>query len=1366
MINKIIKFFKIYWINLLLSICIISVVIGIAVFTWFCIEGFSHMEGFSKRQAAGQMALLLPMFIIVHLVTLPIMLGAQFFMLHGGGLAKILGGSESSKSKSKVHWDEVIGMEMAKQDSWEIVEFLRNKKKLAVIGGTNMKGALMFGPPGCGKTYLAKAIATESHLPFLSTVGSEFVTMLQGMGAMRMKSMFKKARKLAKVEGGCIIFIDEIDSFARPRSEIETGGGATTSNNATINQFLTELDGMKKKDDNIFVLAATNVDESKLDPAVVRSGRFDRKIHIDKPTTRERKALLKFYLAKVTYDQKINVDEIAERLHGFTPADVNSLIKEAGAIALRSNANLIETNHFENAISRMMTSKEKSRSSSTIQPKGKVRFDDIIGIEEAKQHAKELVNTLKDRHLMEKIGDKATRCSLLLGPSGSGKSYLAKAIATEADVPFLTVMGSEFIDQFMNQGPIKMREFFSEARMLAKAEDACLVFIDEIDAFARNREKMFGYMQNPTLDQFIRELDDLRHNNINIIVLAATNLAEEDLDQAILKIGRFDHKIILELPRAKQREEILQYFLKKEKKTDDIDLKLLANKTPSFSPADLESMVKTASLSALRNKREMIHMSDLNSALVEIQEDVNKRGDISMANTKVNIPWNEVIGMDETKKNAWEIVELLKDRRKLKVVGGKIIKGLLMIGPPGCGKTYLAKAIATEAGYPFLSVVGSEFVDKYVGEGARKIRDLFAAARSLAKAEGGCIVFIDEIDAFIKPRTNEMNGNTNSENATINQFLAELDGLGRAEDGNVIILAATNMPPESLDPAVMRSGRFDRKLEIVKPSAKDREELLNFYLTKVETDGAIDVKLLSEKTKWFSAADINNMVREAGIFALRENREKLSMDDLNKGMKRVMDSIENMGEDKILGDKVNVKWEEVIGMPDAKEEALEIVKMLKDRNIVKAIGGKIVKGVVLFGPPGCGKTYLAKAMATEAGFPFISKVGSEFVTMWVGEGGKKMRDMFKEARALAKTEGGCIIFIDEIDAFARPRGSNQNSSSNSENATINQFLTEMDGLKNESNNIMILAATNARENQIDPAVMRAGRIERKIYISLPTLEERKELFKFYFSRVSIADDVSPDRWARIAVGTSPSDIDSIVREGGLLALRGKRESITHKDLMEGYDRITLGSVSREKYNKKSIMKTAYHESGHAILTYLVHPSSEVIKATIKPRKGSLGMIQNRPIEELALNSPNKEQWLSEIQIMLAGYVAEKLTFGTTASGVGGGPGSDFHRAMSVANYMVRSLGMGASGLIGDFTAMEEDALSERTKVILENDVQDILQSCLKKTTEILTEYKAVLEYFAQELMEKGDLEYDDVQDIFNKFKLKPAAVRPSTIEEV
>jgi len=301
-----------------------------------------------------------------------------------------------------------------------------------------------------------------------------------------------------------------------------------------------------------------------------------------------------------------------------------------------------------------------------------------------------------------------------------------------------------------------------------------------------------------------------------------------------------------------------------------------------------------------------------------------------------------------------------------------------------------------------------------------------------------------------------------------------------------------------------------------------------------------------------------------------------------------------------------------------------------------------------------------------------------------------------------------------------------------------------------------LGATNVKESDLDSAVMRAGRLERKIYVTLPTLDERKDLFDFYFKQVKIADDVTSDRWARIAVGVTPSDIDNIIREGGLLALRGNRDVINHKDLMEAYDRITMGAVSREKYNRPSLLKTSYHEAGHAIMTYLVHPTNEVIKATVKPRKGSLGFVAYRPIEELAVNSPSKEHQLSNIEVALAGYVAEKISLGTTASGVGGGPGSDFHYATQIANLMVWSLGMGDSGLIGDFTAVKEGQIAQKTLEVLNDDAQKILQDCLQNTTKILTEHKDVLEYFAQELLEKGDLEYDDVQAIFNKFSLKAA----------
>ncbi len=1094
--KKFLLLLRLNWIKILLFFFISFFLSVVILFLSSGFQSYFSLETFSRKQLSAQMAFFFFIGILSALIQLPIFLGMQYYFLQGGGISKLLGSDSAEKAKADVKWNEVIGMENAKRDAWEIVQFIKDSNKIKAIGGSMIKGVMMIGPPGCGKTYLAKAMATEAGLPFLSAVGSEFVGIIVGLGAARIKSLFKHARKLAKAEGGCIIFIDEIDSFARPRTE-DRGFGGAMSQNATVNQFLTELDGLRKKENNIVVLAATNVPPDQLDPAIMRSGRFDRKIFVEKPTAKEREQLIKFYLSKVKAEPEINVELIAEKCQWFSPADINNMVREASILALRE--------------------------------------------------------------------------------------------------------------------------------------------------------------QRPITTQ-----------------------------------------------------------------------------------------------------------SDILKALNSIISSIEKMGEDKILSARVNVKWDDLIGMDETKKDAWEIVELLRDRNRLKVMGGQIIKGVMLIGPPGCGKTYLAKAVATEAGFPFVSTTGSDFInnDPGVGTGALKLKKVFKEAREMAKAEGGCIIFIDEIDAFIRPRDpdpfSRVGGGGVYYNANINQFLAELDGL-KGENNNIVILAATNVPEENLDPAVLRSGRFDRKIYLQKPSSKDRQALLKYYLAKIKTDENINIELLADKAKWFSAADISNMVRESGILALREKREIISMDDLLKALERVMASVEVMGENKILGGKVNIKWSEVIGMTDAKAEAWEIVKLLKDRNLLKAIGGKIVKGVVMFGPPGCGKTYLAKAMATESGFPFMSAVGSDLVGIYIGEGAKKMKDIFKEARALAKAEGGCIIFFDEIDSFATPRFADRGWGGGiMHNATVNQFLTELDGLRQQENNIVVLAATNVREQDLDPAITRAGRLERKIYITLPNVQERRDIFKFYLAKVSVEESVDANVLARTTVGFTPSDIDNMIREAGLIAMRHDRNTITHKDLSEAYDRITLGAPSKEQYSKKSITKTAYHEAGHAILTYLTHPTDEVIKATIRPRKNALGFIYSRSIEELQTGAPSKEHLLSLIKIALAGYAAEKITMGTTAAGVIG----DFEKVYELAHQMVWSCGMGKSGILGGIRAVRNQSgdpfISEKTKEILDNDVQDILQVSLKETTEILTNHHDVLEYFAQELLKKGDLEYDEIVAIFNKFGLKPA----------
>jgi len=459
-----------------------------------------------------------------------------------------------------------------------------------------------------------------------------------------------------------------------------------------------------------------------------------------------------------------------------------------------------------------------------------------------------------------------------------------------------------------------------------------------------------------------------------------------------------------------------------------------------------------------------------------------------------------------------------------------------------------------------------------------------------------------------------------------------------------------------------------------------------------------------------------------------------------------------LGQKKIKTADVNVKWSDVVGMESSKREVAEVISLLKDRTQLKRVGGRIIKGILMSGPPGCGKTYLAKALATETGLPFLATVGSEFMGMFVGMGAARLKSLFKEARTLADLHGGCLIFIDEIDTIARPRvGISGMGGGMSYNATVNQLLTEMDGLRQTENNIVIVAATNVNENELDQALMRAGRFDRKIYVNKPRLGDRKKLFEYYLSKTQSDPEIDSGVLAKRTIGFSPADIANMVREASLIVIRNNCGKITYKDLSEAYDRVVFGLQSQIVLSEKEKKWTAYHESGHAIIAYLTHPTDDVIKASIVPRRGALGYVGHRPKEEMY--SPSREWFIANIKTSVGGYAAEKVKFGTTSSGVA----SDFNSALKLAHDMVYCYGMGESGILGNFNALNSSSvynqasiLSEETKSKIDNDVQKILKGCLVEVTEILNEEKELLEYFAKELLTKGELEYDQIVEIFKK----------------
>ncbi len=498
------------------------------------------------------------------------------------------------------------------------------------------------------------------------------------------------------------------------------------------------------------------------------------------------------------------------------------------------------------------------------------------------------------------------------------------------------------------------------------------------------------------------------------------------------------------------------------------------------------------------------------------------------------VTYEDIGGLKNVIQRIRELVELpLKYPEIFKRLGIEPPKGVLLYGPPGTGKTLLAKAVANETQAHFISINGPEIMSKFYGESEQRLREIFEEAKKHAPA----IIFIDEIDA-IAPKRDEVMGEV--ERRVVAQLLALMDGLETR--GDVIVIAATNRP-NAIDPALRRPGRFDREIEVPLPDKQGRLEILQIHTRNMPLADDVDLEEIAEITHGYTGADLAALVREAAMHALRRylpeidfNADKVPEELLNKMVVKREDFMEAYKEivpsglREIYIEVPNVRWDDIGGLKEAKQQLKEAVEWpLKHPEAFKRIGIKPPKGILLFGPPGTGKTLLAKAVATESGSNFIAIRGPEVLSKWVGESEKAIREIFRRARQYAPA----VVFFDEIDAIAPMRGAAADT--HVTERIVSQLLTELDGITTLKS-VVFIAATN-RPDILDPALLRPGRLDKLIYVPPPDKLARLEILRVHTRNMPLADDVDLDRLAEVTEGYTGADLEALVREAGLRALR-------------------------------------------------------------------------------------------------------------------------------------------------------------------------------------------------------------------------------------